>query len=91
MYGGAGLFAWLSGVMAALHCFSSFMCACLCGSCAGCRYFSVKEAYEEGLVDKLVPGYKLNRFRKMSKDAGGEEDNFFQRDKPKFKFTRQAV
>jgi hypothetical protein len=25
------------------------------------RYFSVKEAYEEGLVDKLVPGYKMNR------------------------------
>jgi hypothetical protein len=26
-----------------------------------CRYFSVKEAYEEGLVDKLIPGYNLNR------------------------------
>lgn len=25
------------------------------------RYFSVKQAYEEGLVDKLVPGYKMNR------------------------------
>ena len=33
-----------------------------------CRYFSVKDAYEEGLVDKLVPGYVLNRFRKMQKD-----------------------
>ncbi|KAF6261156.1 hypothetical protein COO60DRAFT_811532 [Scenedesmus sp. NREL 46B-D3] len=33
------------------------------------RYFSVKEAYEEGLVDKLVPGYKMNRFRKIAKDA----------------------
>ncbi len=27
----------------------------------GHRYFSVKEAYEEGLIDKLVPGYSLNR------------------------------
>jgi hypothetical protein len=26
-----------------------------------CRYFSVSKAYEEGLIDKLVPGYSLNR------------------------------
>ncbi|PNH04642.1 hypothetical protein TSOC_009160 [Tetrabaena socialis] len=52
------------------------------------RYFSVKEAYEEGLVDKLVPGFVLNRFRKMQKDAGvGEE--VIESNKPKFKFTRQ--
>ncbi|GFR50583.1 hypothetical protein Agub_g12857, partial [Astrephomene gubernaculifera] len=54
------------------------------------RYFSVKEAYEEGLVDKLVPGYLLNRFRKMQKDAGGGEQELFDTNKPKFKFTRQA-
>ncbi len=55
------------------------------------RYFSVKEAYEEGLVDKLVPGYVLNRFRKMAKDrAGGEDVDAFSTNKPKFKFTRQA-
>ncbi|KAG2493827.1 hypothetical protein HYH03_008045 [Edaphochlamys debaryana] len=54
------------------------------------RYFSVKEAYEEGLVDKLVPGYVLNRFRKMAKDQGGGEEEVFDTNKPKFKFTRQA-
>lgn len=52
------------------------------------RYFSVKEAYEEGLVDKLVPGFMLNRFRKMQKDAGMGEGDAFGADKPKFKFTR---
>ena len=54
------------------------------------RYFSVKEAYEEGLVDKLIPGYKLNRFRKMARDAGLEGDAFYGADKPKFRFARAA-
>ncbi|KXZ48382.1 hypothetical protein GPECTOR_28g789 [Gonium pectorale] len=40
------------------------------------RYFSVKQAYEEGLVDKLVPGFMLNRFRKMQKDMGGDEEAY---------------
>nr|7EKO_I Chain I, ATP-dependent Clp protease proteolytic subunit [Chlamydomonas reinhardtii]7EKQ_I Chain I, ATP-dependent Clp protease proteolytic subunit [Chlamydomonas reinhardtii] len=53
------------------------------------RYFSVKEAYEEGLVDKLVPGFMLNRFRKMQKDAGVGEEDLFDMNKPKFKFRRQ--
>ncbi|KAG2425792.1 hypothetical protein HXX76_013417 [Chlamydomonas incerta] len=53
------------------------------------RYFSVKQAYEEGLVDKLVPGFLLNRFRKMQKDAGGGEEDVFDMNKPKFKFRRQ--
>ncbi len=55
---------------------------------SACRYFSVKEAYEEGLVDKLVPGFMLNRFRKMQKDAGMGGEDAFSADKPKFKFTR---
>ncbi|WIA20190.1 hypothetical protein OEZ85_006038 [Tetradesmus obliquus] len=54
------------------------------------RYFSVKQAYEEGLVDKLVPGYKMNRFRKIAKDAMAQQQGFFSSDKPKFRFTRQA-
>ncbi|KAJ9511778.1 hypothetical protein QJQ45_022659 [Haematococcus lacustris] len=33
------------------------------------RYFSVKKAYEAGLVDKLVPGYSLNRDRLYGNDA----------------------
>eukprot|EP00879_Flechtneria_rotunda_P001773 GHRR01001937.1.p1 GENE.GHRR01001937.1~~GHRR01001937.1.p1 ORF type:complete len:418 (+),score=128.96 GHRR01001937.1:210-1463(+) len=53
------------------------------------RYFSVKEAYEEGLVDKLVPGYKMNRFRKIAKDALGTQQGYFGSEKPKFRFTRQ--
>eukprot|EP00877_Chromochloris_zofingiensis_P013748 jgi/Chrzof1/8627/Cz03g18040.t1_CLP1 len=53
------------------------------------RYFSVKEAYEEGLVDKLIPGYKLNRFRKIVKDNYGNQETFFNKDKPKFRFTRK--
>lgn len=32
----------------------------------------MKQAYEEGLVDKLIPGYKLNRFRKIAKDTFGD-------------------
>ncbi|MEW5316894.1 MAG: hypothetical protein WDW38_008235 [Sanguina aurantia] len=54
------------------------------------RYFSVKEAYEEGLVDKLVPGFKLNRFRKMASEIYGNEDAFVPKDKPKFRFERKA-
>ncbi|GLI64972.1 hypothetical protein VaNZ11_008380 [Volvox africanus] len=54
------------------------------------RYFSVKEAYEEGLVDKLVPGFLLNRFRKMQQDRAGGEEELFSLNKPKFKFTRQS-
>lgn len=53
------------------------------------RYFSVKDAFEEGLVDKLIPGYKLNRFRKMAKDAGAGEPVYVGGDKPKFRFTRK--
>jgi ATP-dependent Clp protease protease subunit len=53
------------------------------------RYFSVKQAYEEGLVDKLVPGYKINRFRKIARDAMGVGQGYFGADKPKFRFTRQ--
>jgi hypothetical protein len=54
------------------------------------RYFSVKQAYEEGLVDKLVPGYKLNRFRKIAADAQAGQAGYYASDKPKFRFTRQA-
>jgi len=54
------------------------------------RYFSVKEAYEEGIVDKLVPGYTTNRMRKMRKDMFGEAETFFDKDKPKFRFKREA-
>jgi len=54
------------------------------------RYFSVKEAYEEGLVDKLIPGYKLNRFRKIARDTFGDREAFYGADKPKFRFARQA-
>lgn len=54
------------------------------------RYFSVKQAYEEGLVDKLVPGYKMNRFRKIAKEALAARGTYFASDKPKFRFTRQA-
>lgn len=54
------------------------------------RYFSVKQAYEEGLVDKLVPGYKLNRFRKIAADAMGDRGAFYGAgERPKFRFTRQ--
>lgn len=56
------------------------------------RYFSVKDAYEEGLVDKLVPGYKLNRFRKMAKEAFEEAGYGAARKDsgPTFRFTRKA-
>jgi len=53
------------------------------------RYFSVKEAYEEGLVDKLVPGYSLNRFTKMRKELFGDQDAFYNQEKPKFRFKRE--
>jgi len=53
------------------------------------RYFSVKQAYEEGLVDKLVPGYKMNRFRKIAKDKYGAGETFFNKDKPMFRFKRE--
>lgn len=52
------------------------------------RYFSVKDAFEEGLIDKLVPGYKLNRFRAMRKEMGVDDDAFYVKDKPTFKFSR---
>jgi hypothetical protein len=48
----------------------------------------VKEAYEEGLVDKLIPGYKLNRFRKIARDTFGDQESYFGADKPKFRFNR---
>lgn len=50
----------------------------------------MKEAYEEGLVDKLVPGFKLNRFRKMASEIYGSDDDFAPKDKPKFRFERKA-
>jgi len=57
------------------------------------RYFSVKSAYEAGLVDKLVPGYRLNRFRKMAKDAAAEGGRGGRKaaagGKPTFRFARQ--
>jgi ATP-dependent Clp protease protease subunit len=56
------------------------------------RYFSVKQAYEAGLVDKLVPGYRLNRFRKMARDAageGGKKGGAGRGGKPTFRFARQ--
>jgi ATP-dependent Clp protease protease subunit len=55
------------------------------------RYFSVKQAYEAGLVDKLVPGYRLNRFRKMARDAGAEggKNKGIKGGKPTFRFARQ--
>lgn len=40
-------------------------------------------------MDKLVPGYKLNRFRKIAKDALAAQGGYFASDKPKFRFTRQ--
>jgi hypothetical protein len=55
------------------------------------RYFSVKDAYEEGLIDKLVPGYSLNRFRKLRKDMAGDQETFFNKDKPKFRFKRDET
>lgn len=55
------------------------------------RYFSVNKAYEEGLIDKLVPGYSLNRFRKLKKEVLGDQPAYFNKDKPKFRFTRDAA
>ena len=51
----------------------------------------MRDAYEEGLVDKLVPGYDLNRFRKLRRDTYGDVGDAFYGDseKPKFKFSRQ--
>ena len=54
------------------------------------RYFSVKDAYEEGLIDKLVPGFKLNRFRHMLKEEGYTDRRDDDKMKPKFKFTRDS-
>ena len=61
----------------------------LCSCCHLHRYFTVKQAYEEGLVDKLVPGYKMNRFRKIAKDKYGAGETFFNKDKPMFRFKRE--
>ena len=55
------------------------------------RYFSVKDAYDEGLIDKLVPGYELNRFRKMRLDAASGEETFYGLEKPKFRFKREEA
>lgn len=55
------------------------------------RYFSVKQAYEEGLIDKLVPGYSLNRFRKLRSEILGEGEKFFDKEKPKFRFKRDEA
>lgn len=49
----------------------------------------MKQVYEEGLVDKLVPGYKMNRFRKIAKEAMAAQGGYFGSDKPKFNFRRQ--
>ena len=50
----------------------------------------MKEAYDEGLIDKLVPGYSLNRFRKLRRDKFGEQEAFYNKDKPTFRFKRDA-
>ena len=55
------------------------------------RYFSVNKAYEEGLIDKLVPGYSLNRFRKLKREVLGDQQTYFNKDKPKFRFTRDGA
>jgi ATP-dependent Clp protease protease subunit len=55
------------------------------------RYFSVNKAYEEGLIDKLVPGYSLNRFRKLRRDVLGDQPAFNSKEKPKFRFTREST
>ncbi|GFH11569.1 ATP-dependent Clp protease proteolytic subunit [Haematococcus lacustris] len=54
------------------------------------EYFSVKKAYEAGLVDKLVPGYSLNRFRKMRLDMYGEPE-YEDPERPRFTFKRDAA
>ena len=41
-------------------------------------------------MDKLIPGYKLNRFRKIARDTFGDREAFYGADKPKFRFARQA-
>ncbi len=51
----------------------------------------MKDAYDEGLIDKLVPGYELNRFRKMRKDLIGDQETFFGLEKPKFRFKRDEA
>ena len=50
---------------------------------------SLQAAYDEGIIYKLVPGYSLNRFRKLRKEVLGEQETIM-KEKPKFKFTRQA-
>lgn len=40
-------------------------------------------------MDKLVPGYKMNRFRHIAKEAMASRGGYFNSDKPKFRFTRQ--
>lgn len=62
-------------------------CSCCC--CCCCRYFTVREAYEEGIVDKLVPGYVPNRIRKMRQEMLAESEPL-QTDKPKFRFKRET-
>ena len=49
------------------------------------------KAYEEGLIDKLVPGYSLNRFRKLKKELLGDQPSYLNKDKPKFRFTRDGA
>ncbi len=50
----------------------------------------MKQAYEEGLIDKLVPGYSLNRFRKLRSEVLGEGEAYFNKEKPKFRFKRDS-
>jgi hypothetical protein len=50
--------------------------SCNKAPCWDDRYFSVNKAYEEGLIDKLVPGYSLNRFRKLRRDVLGDQPAF---------------
>lgn len=52
------------------------------------RYFDVPSACEEGIIDKVVPGFFLNRFRKMKKDMFGEKQ-MIMKEKPRFRFKRQ--
>lgn len=54
------------------------------------RFFDVASACEEGIIDKVVPGYFLNRFRKMKKDIFGEKQ-MIMKEKPRFRFKRQAA
>ncbi len=50
----------------------------------------MKKAYEEGLVDKLVPGYSTNRVRWLKKEKFGDPTAYYGSEKPTFRFKREA-